>query len=103
MKNNNHNIETVIWLGDVREHLSIAAREKVDRTPLGDMFEVFGACAGVEQVNEMCRIDFCDDMEKIADFITLSKDEFLEAYSYLTYDEYKATTERIIEILTKNC
>ena len=99
----NYDIETVIWLRDVRERLTFASREKIDRTPLGEMFETFGACASVEEVNEMCRIDFCDDMEKIADFLILSEDEFLETYSYLTEDEYRATFEKIIEILIKNC
>lgn len=107
MKNNealsHYDIETVIWLRDVREHLTIASREMVDRTPLGDMFEVFGACSSVEEVNQMCRIDFYDEMGIIADFLTLSKDEFLERYSHLTYKECKTMVKKIIEILTNNC
>lgn len=35
--------------------------------------------------------DFCDDKEKMKDFHTLSKDEFLESYSYIVEEEYNAT------------
>ena len=35
--------------------------------------------------------DFCDDEEKMKDFRILSKDEFLEAYSYIVEEEYNAT------------
>lgn len=61
----NYDVETVIWLRNVREHLTIASSEKIDRTPLGEMFETFGTCASAEEVNEMCRINFCGDMEKM--------------------------------------
>lgn len=35
--------------------------------------------------------DFCDDEEKMKDFHILSKDEFLETYSYIVEEEYNAT------------
>ena len=35
--------------------------------------------------------DFCDDKEKMKDFHNLSKDEFLECYSYIVEEEYNAT------------
>jgi hypothetical protein len=38
-------------------------------------------------------IDFVDDTEKMRDFRELSKDEFLQSYSYFTEDEYTATLE----------
>lgn len=35
--------------------------------------------------------DFINDKEKMADFIRLSKQEFLLCYSYLTEQEYENT------------
>jgi len=35
--------------------------------------------------------DFCDDEEKMKDFNILSKDEFLQSYSYIVEEEYNAT------------
>ncbi len=35
--------------------------------------------------------DFCDDAEKMVDFYQLSKEEFLESYSYITEQEYILT------------
>ena len=35
--------------------------------------------------------DFCDDKEKMKDFNKLSKDEFLQSYSYIVEEEYNAT------------
>lgn len=36
---------------------------------------------------------FTDDPEKMRDFYLLSKDEFLQSYSYLTEEEYELTRE----------
>lgn len=38
-----------------------------------------------------------DDGEKMRDFFDLTKDEFLESYSYLTEEEYDATAEYVKE------
>lgn len=35
--------------------------------------------------------NFIDDKEKMKDFKELTKDEFLESYSYLTEEEYDNT------------
>jgi len=35
--------------------------------------------------------DFCNDEEKMADFNVLSKDEFLNSYSYISETEYNLT------------
>ena len=43
--------------------------------------------------------DFIDDVEKMYDFIELSKDEFLSSYSYLTEAEYRLTKLRVLEII----
>lgn len=43
------------------------------------------------------RLDFCDDEEKMVDFKTLTKEEFLFSYSYLTEEEYDATVRRVKE------
>ena len=36
---------------------------------------------------------FIDDKEKMKDFIELTKEEFLESYSYLTEEEYDETAD----------
>lgn len=38
---------------------------------------------------------FIDDWEKMRDYVTLSKEEFLFSYSYLTEGNYDATTEEV--------
>ena len=43
--------------------------------------------------------DFTDDMNKMHDFMLLSKDEFLSSYSYLNEDDYYATYNVIMEML----
>ena len=43
--------------------------------------------------------DFTDDMNKMHDFMLLSKDEFLSSYSYLNEDDYHATYNAIMEML----
>ncbi len=45
--------------------------------------------------------DFLDDPDKMRDFITLGKEEFLESYSYLTENEYEATVKLLGEIITE--
>ncbi len=37
--------------------------------------------------------NFIDDPEKMQDFKTLSKDDFLKSYSYITEEEYNNTLE----------
>ena len=39
--------------------------------------------------------DFTDDIEKMHDFCLLSKEEFLESYSYLTEIEYDLTKQKV--------
>ena len=41
-------------------------------------------------------IDFCDDEEKMKDFDKLSKDEFLDSYSYIVEEEYNLTRNKEI-------
>ena len=43
--------------------------------------------------------DFADDMNKMHDFMLLSKDEFLSSYSYLNEDDYYATYNAIMKML----
>ena len=40
---------------------------------------------------------FVNDGEKMRDFFDLTKEEFLESYSYLTEEEYDATAEYVKE------
>jgi len=42
--------------------------------------------------------DFCDDKEKMKDFLRLNKTDFLNMYSYLTYEEYVLTIRKIVMI-----
>ena len=37
------------------------------------------------------QLSFIDDDEKMIDFVLLTKEEFLQSYSYLTEEEYDAT------------
>lgn len=46
--------------------------------------------------------NFIWDDEKMLDFINLSKDEFLQSYSYLTEEEYDATAN-YLEYLIRLC
>lgn len=38
---------------------------------------------------------FCDDEEKMADFNKLTKEDFLDSYSYLTEEEYELTMNQV--------
>lgn len=42
--------------------------------------------------------DFISDYDKMWDFIDLSKEEFLESYSYITEAEYLLTKYRVLEL-----
>ena len=39
--------------------------------------------------------DFCDDVEKMNDFHVLTKEDFLDSYSYLTEIEYNLTRMKV--------
>jgi NTP pyrophosphatase (non-canonical NTP hydrolase) len=43
---------------------------------------------------------FADDEEKVADMLILSKDAFLDSYSYLTPEDYDVTKIELMERLT---
>ena len=45
--------------------------------------------------------DFITDGDKLVDLFKLSKEEFLNSYSYLTEDEYDQTVDKIKEFLSK--
>ena len=44
---------------------------------------------------EVFNQSFADDAEKMIDFNTLTKEEFLQSYSYLTEAEYEATLREV--------
>ena len=44
--------------------------------------------------------DFTDDEEKMKDFFYLSKERFLESYSYLTEEEYNLTLKKVNDLAT---
>ena len=56
------------------------------------------------EVEEMDNIytDFTDDLEKMADFYKLSKEEFLAKYNYLTEEEYHLTEDKVSGIQDLN-
>jgi len=43
--------------------------------------------------------DFFDDKEKMEDFLAMSKEDFLDFYSYLTEEEYNLTLNKVRETL----
>lgn len=43
----------------------------------------------------MMYIDFTTDAEKMYDFFELTKEEFLQSYSYLNEAEYDLTAEKV--------
>lgn len=45
--------------------------------------------------------DFITDGDKLVDLFKLSKEEFLNSYSYLTEDDYDQTIDKIKEFLSK--
>lgn len=45
---------------------------------------------------------FIDDSEKMLDFLYLSKEDFLESYSYLTEEEYNATVDAVLKLIYPN-
>lgn len=46
-------------------------------------------------------MDFIDDDEKMKDYFNLTKEQFLETYSYLKEEDYDATTKKVAEGYTK--
>lgn len=41
-------------------------------------------------------MSFINDQEKMIDFFTITKEEFIESYSYITDDEYEATKQDVL-------
>ena len=41
-------------------------------------------------------MSFINDQEKMVDFFTITKEEFLNFYSYLTEEEYEATKQDVL-------
>ena len=46
-------------------------------------------------MNKIIFSSFTSDEEKMKDFYLLSKDEFLQSYSYLTEEEYLLTLKKV--------
>lgn len=44
-------------------------------------------------------MDFLDDKEKMQDFYILSKEEFLNSYSYLKDEDYERTIDKLNNII----
>ena len=58
-----------------------------------DGFYVSCTCGSSFDIDEemITKQMFITDIAKMADFVVLTEEEFLETYSYLTEDEYEAT------------
>lgn len=46
-------------------------------------------------MNTFVTANFIDDEEKMRDFVSLTKEEFLSSYSYLTEEEYDNTVAEL--------
>jgi len=46
-------------------------------------------------MNTFAAGNFIDDEEKMRDFVSLTKEEFLSSYSYLTEEEYDNTVAEL--------
>lgn len=46
-------------------------------------------------MNPFANGNFIDDEEKMRDFVSLTKEEFLSSYSYLTEEEYDNTAAEL--------
>lgn len=46
-------------------------------------------------MNAFAAANFIDDEEKMRDFVSLTKEEFLSSYSYLTEEEYDNTAAEL--------
>lgn len=87
----------VRWTGVLRTIIDIDD----DGLPVGYLTVADGESAwykesALEPVNggmPKHRYNFLSDEEKMYDFLRISKEEFLASYSYLTEEEYDATTE----------
>ena len=45
---------------------------------------------------------FLNDRDKMQDYLALTKEEFLQSYSYLTEEEYDITTKHYEEVYVNN-
>lgn len=57
--------------------------------------------AELESYCSEIKANFIDDKDKIKDLLLLSKNEFLNKYSYLTEDEYNNTLKMIMRKIDK--
>lgn len=76
--------------GYVNEYVETITYELEDMSDT-ETREYLGITIYCDYINE--GNDFTNDWEKMYDFFLLSKEEFLETYSYLTEDDYDATKE----------
>lgn len=55
-----------------------------------------GSCDEHEMQYEELEVSFIDDEEKMIDFFTTTKEQFLKFYSYLTEEEYETTKQEVL-------
>ena len=53
----------------------------------------------MKKMNEFINENFINDKCKIADMLLLTRNQFLDSYSYLTEDEYNNTYNLILDSL----
>lgn len=92
------------WTGDPRK-VTVEDMRKADVNVIAD--KIRDILDEVIYSKEVCtsawwkKMDFLDDQEKMADLFELSRDEFLQSYSYLTEEEYDATIEKATKLLNE--
>ena len=52
--------------------------------------------------NELKGFNFADELHKINDMLTCSKEDFLYSYDYLSEDDYEETRKYIIDVFKKH-
>lgn len=68
----------------------LIAESKKDGKVIIDMYDIESLIGMLEDIQMKCG-DFIDDDEKMVDFRLMSKEAFLESYSYITEEEYENT------------
>ena len=53
-----------------------------------------------QNIADVLVVPFLDDLDKMKDFLVLSKEEFLDSYSYMTEEEYDETL-RVYHIIVE--
>ena len=82
---------------EIAEHVTLFSNVQKTITQLHkDWLEV--AKDEVKELNETITENFLDDLDKMYDLLTISKEEFLQSYSYINEESYNLALADIIPI-----